>query len=265
MRLTMKNIKNIKLIIAYDGSNYSGWQRQKDKKSIQGTIENTIKLITGEKKISLDGSGRTDAGVHAIGQVANFFTKSFIPIDKWPIILNHQLPGDIRVKYAKQMNQNFHARYCAKSRIYRYYILNRCSYNEKNISVINVFARNYCFFFPRYLDVDRMRETADYLVGYHDFSALSCINQKKGESIKNKFRKIKRIRIIKENSLICFSFEADAFLYKMVRVIIGTLIDFSIHHREPKEIIQILKNKNNQQSGKVIPPCGLYLIKVKYQ
>ena len=261
----MKNSKNIKLIIAYNGTNYSGWQRQENKKTIQESIENAIKQSTGEKEVKLNGSGRTDAGVHAIGQVANFITKSSIPISKWPIILNQHLPGDIRIKYARQMDENFHARYCAKSRIYRYYIMNRCCEGEKYISARTVFVQNYCYFFHRYLDIERMRHTAEYLVGCHDFSALSCINQKRSNSIKNKVRNIKRIHILKKNSLICFSFEADAFLYKMVRIIIGTLINFSLNKREPEEIIQILKNKNNQQSGKVIPPYGLYLVKVKYE
>jgi tRNA pseudouridine38-40 synthase len=261
----MKNLKNIKLIIAYDGTNYFGWQRQKYKKNIQGTIENTIRKLTGEKEIILNGSGRTDAGVHAIGQVANFVTKSSIPIDKWPIILNHQLPRDIRIKYAKRVNIDFHARYCAKSKIYKYFVMNKLFGEGENTSAKYIFLRNYCYFFNQYLDIRKMRAVSNYLIGCHDFSALSCINQKKGEPAKNKLRKIKKISITNNKQLICFSFEADAFLYKMVRVIIGTLIDFSIHQREPEEMITILENKDSQRSGKVIPAHGLYLVKVQYK
>ncbi len=260
----MDDSKNIKIIIAYDGTNYCGWQRQKNKKTIQGIIEDTIRSLTGEKGIKLNGSGRTDSGVHAVGQVANFVTKKSIPVEKWPIALNYKLPGDIRIKHAERVNMEFHARYDAKSKIYRYYVMNR-SYGENTFSAKHVFLRNYFYFFNRQLDIEKMVKVANYLTGYHDFSALSCLNQKPNKAVKNKERKIKKISIIKRNQLICFSLEANAFLYKMVRIIIGTLIDFSINHREPEEIMQILKSRDSQKSGKVLPAHGLYLMKVKYK
>ena len=260
----MKDLKNIKIIIAYDGTNYYGWQRQKEKKTIQGFIEEAIKNLTGEKKIKLKGSGRTDAGVHAVGQVANFFTNTLLPVDRWPIALNHKLPGDIRIKHAEEVDKEFHARYDAKSKIYRYYVMNR-GYAENIFSAKQVFFRNYCYFFNRQLDIGRMKKAANYLIGHHDFSALSCFNQGRSKLVKNKERKIKRISIWKKNHFICFSLEADAFLYKMVRIIIGTLMEFSINCRESEEIMQILKNKDSQESGKVLPPQGLYLMKVKYK
>jgi len=259
----MNNLKNIKIIISYDGTNYFGWQKQNNKKTIQGTIENTIRKITGDNEIKLNGSGRTDSGVHAIGQVANFVTQNNLPIEKWPIVLNYNLPGDIRIKNAKEVNITFHARYSAKSKLYKYYVMNRY-YKENIISSKQVFLKNYCYFLNNKLDIDRMKEVAKYLIGCHDFSPLSCFNKKKGERKKNKKRTISKINIKRKQQLVCFSIEANAFLYKMVRIIIGTLIDFSINQRKPEEIIQILENKDNQNSGKVAPPQGLYLVKVNY-
>jgi len=258
--------KNIKLIIAYDGTNYSGWQKQNNKITIQGTIEDNIRDITGDQKIKLHGSGRTDAGVHAIGQVANFITSSSLPVDRWANVLNNALPKDIRIKFAKQVDSNFHARYSAKSKLYRYYIMTGNFMGENIIYTSKyAFLRNYCYFFNKKLDIDRMSESATLLIGTHDFSSLSCLNKKKKERKQNKIRKIINIKITKKNNLVRFSIEANAFLYKMVRIIIGTLIDLSVKEHDPNEIIQILENKNNFSSGQVVPPNGLYLIKVRYK
>ncbi|MDD3640689.1 MAG: tRNA pseudouridine(38-40) synthase TruA [Candidatus Caldatribacteriota bacterium] len=259
----MENTKNIKLIIAYDGTNYYGWQKQKNRKTIQGTIEKVIRNITGENRIKLNGSGRTDAGVHAIGQVANFITKSSMPVNKWTLVLNHNLPGDIRVRKAQSVSMDFHARYSAKSKIYKYFIMNRSLFDTRFSSKV-VFMRNYYYFLNKQLDIHRMIETSKYLYGYHDFSALSCLNKKKNDRRVNRLRTIKSINIKKNKQIVCFTIEADAFLYKMMRLIVGTLINFSMNKREPKEIINILEGKNNQKSGIVLPPNGLYLIKVRY-
>ncbi len=260
----MRELKNIKLVIAYDGTNYFGWQKQQNKRTIQGIIENTISRITGDLKVKVNGSGRTDAGVHALAQVGNFFTDSSIPTDKWKFILNHQLPKDIRIKYAKEVGMKFHARYSAKSKFYQYLVMNR-NYGESVFSAKHIFLRNYYYFVNKQLDIEKMRKVADYLVGYHDFTALSCFNQKENQPTKNKIRNIKRIGITKKDQFICFNFEANAFLYKMIRIIVGTLIDFSINNRKPEDILELLKNGDNQKAGEVIPPNGLYLIKVRYR
>ncbi len=259
----MEETKNIKIVIAYDGTNYYGWQRQKNKQTVQGIIEDSIKKFTGDNKIKLNGSGRTDAGVHAIGQVANFKTKHNLSLDKWPIVLNNILPDDIRIRDAIEVNMDFHARYSAISKVYSYCILYK-DYEKDNIFLKEVFLRNYFHIFSKKLDIIRMRETAEYLIGLHDFSALSCYNKKKGEKEKTRKRNISKIDIKEKENIVYFSIEANAFLYKMVRIIIGTLIDFSINKREPIEITKILNDKDNQKSGKVVPPQGLYLIKVKY-
>lgn len=262
--MKQKPLKNIKITIAYDGTNYSGWQLQKNDKTIQGMIEKAITKLTKNQNIKINGSGRTDSGVHAIGQVANFKTHSDIPLDKWPIALNQQLPGDIRIKQAKLVDDQFHARFSAKSKIYYYYINNKI--NERNFSARRIFLRNYCYFFPCLLDIERMKLAARYLIGEHDFTALSCTNNPKKDNlnISNRIRRIEKIDITKKNNMICFSIEANSFLYKMVRIIVGTLIDISIQGYNPEKIKEILSQKNNQMSGNVVPSQGLYLIKVRY-
>lgn len=259
----MEETKNIKIVLAYDGTNYYGWQKQKNKQTVQGMIEDSIKKFTGNNKIKLNGSGRTDAGVHAIGQVANFKTNHKLPINKWPIVLNNILPDDIRIRDAIEVNMDFHARYSAISKVYRYCILYR-DYEKENNFLKEVFLKNYFNIFTKKLDIARMRKTAEYLIGLHDFSALSCYNKKRGEKEKTRKRNISKIDIKKKKNIVYFSIEANTFLYKMVRIIIGTLIDFSINKREPKEIKEILNARDNQKSGKVVSPQGLYLVKVKY-
>lgn len=252
------------MTIAYDGTYYSGWQRQRDKRTIQGTIENQIRKITGETQLKIYGSGRTDAGVHALGQVANFFTESSIPIDKWSIILNQQLPWDIRILSTQKVNLSFHARYSARSKIYRYCIINRLNRLD-NLTARDAFLKNYYYYYDRKLNIKQMRKAACFLTGYHDFSALSCFNHRKGKIMENSTRNIKNISIIKKDELVTFYVEADAFLYKMVRLIIGTLLEFSSDQQKSEEILKIFSHKDSQKSGKVVPANGLYLVKVKYR
>ncbi len=259
----MNKLKNIKLTISYDGTDYAGWQRQKNKKTIQGVIEDTLRKVTGEKELKLYGAGRTDAGVHAIGQVANFKTKTNIPVDNWVIILNNLLPPDIRIKFAKEVYSTFHSRYCAKSRIYRYYVINRVR-NEEIFTAKDLFLSRYCYLCNYPLDLEKMIKTAQFLLGCHDFKTFSCSNQKEGKVDKEKYRNIKRINIIQNKQLITFIIEADAFLYKMVRMIVGTLLDFSIKKRPPEDILRILENNVARNSVKIAPPNGLFLVKVKY-
>lgn len=261
----MNQSKNIKLTIAYEGTNYAGWQRQKNKKTIQGLIEDTIRNLTREQELKLYAAGRTDAGVHALGQVANFKTRSAIPVDRWLMILNNLLPPDIKIKNIEEVDNKFNARYRASSRIYRYFIMNdpgkSASYYTRK-----AFLSKYCYFLETPLDLEIMKKVAKYLLGIHDFSAFSCLNNQKKDSLaKSRVRNIKRINIIKKEPLVIFSMEADGFLYKMARLIVGTLISFSIEKREPEKILQILENKDSQKSGSVVPPNGLYLVKVKYK
>ena len=258
----MKKLKNIKLTIAYDGTRFYGWQKQKNIRTVQGTLEKTIQKITRENEIKINGSGRTDAGVHAIGQVANFLTHNSMPVDRWKRVLNHHLPNDVTIKNAKALHQEFHARYSAKSKIYCYCIWNGVD-NKKKFNAKQLFYRNYYYFYNRTLDIKKMQKAAKILTGKHDFSALSCVNKKAKN--KSKIRILHRLEITRKDTKVFFILEANSFLYKMVRIIIGTLIDYSNYEgNDMNKIEKLLKQKDNHDAGQVIPACGLYLIKVKY-
>ena len=195
---------NIKLTIEYEGTQYYGWQKQKKFLTIQGILEEKISQITQEK-IILYGSGRTDAGVHALGQVANFNTDSSIPWEEFPLILNRLLPLDIRIKKAERVDDNFHARYSAVSKTYHYYVLN--SYLNNNY--LSIFLRNYVYCVYKNINLDEMKKASQFLQGKHDFTSFSC----SGSGIKSWERTIKSINISRKGNLFCFHIEADAFLY----------------------------------------------------
>ena len=246
---------NIKLTIEYEGTKYHGWQRQKSLLSIQGILEEKISQITQEK-ITLNGSGRTDAGVHALGQVANFKTNSSIPLLELTFILNRMLPLDIRIKKAERVDNNFHARYSAVSKIYHYYVLN----SNQNNNYISIFLRNYVYCIYENIDLGEMKKASNYLQGEHDFTSFAC----SGSRIRNWKRRIKNISIIKKGNIFCFHLEADAFLYKMVRTIVGTLLEVGKGKIDYLEMKKILEAKNRKIAGRTVPAKGLFLIKVKY-
>ncbi len=248
---TDRILRNLRLIIEYDGTNYHGWQRQKEALTIQGEIEDTIHSISGER-VKLVSSGRTDTGVHALGQVANFHTKSSLDAISWQRALNSRLPHDISIKKADFVPLEFHSRYSAKSKVYRYVILDQ--------SLPSVFYRNYAWHIYYPLNIKKMRRGMEYLKGTHDFSsfqASSCTS-------KNPVRTIKYIEIEKRMNFITIIIEADGFLHHMVRNIIGTLIEVGRGKIEPKDIKRILELKDRKKAGPTAPPQGLYLVEVKY-
>ena len=246
---------NIKLIIEYEGTKYYGWQRQKGLLTIQGILEEKISQITQEK-ISLNGSGRTDAGVHALGQVANFKTNSSIPLPELPFILNRMLPLDIRIKKAEKVDNNFHARYSAVSKIYHYYVLN----SNQNNNYLPIFLRNYVYCVYKNLNLEEMKKAGKFLQGEHDFTSFAC----SGSRISNWERTIKDINTTRKGDIFCFHLEADAFLYKMARTIVGTLLEVGKGNISYLEIKKILEAKNRKMAGKTVPAKGLFLMKVKY-
>lgn len=246
---------NIKLTLEYEGTKYYGWQRQKSHLSIQGILEEKISLITQEK-IVLYGSGRTDAGVHALGQVANFKTNSSIPLAQFPLILNRLLPLDIRIKKAERVDDNFHARYSAVSKIYHYYVLN----SNLNDNYLSIFLRNYVYCVYKKINLEEMKKAGNFLEGKHDFASFAC----SGSTIRSRERTIKSIHISRKGNLFCFHIEADAFLYKMVRTIVGTLLEVGMGNINYLEIKMILAAKNRKIAGKTVPAKGLFLMKVKY-
>lgn len=242
---------NVKILVEYEGTAYSGWQRQKNALSIQEVLETVISSVTGER-IYMVGSGRTDAGVHALGQVANFKTETRIPPEKLPYAINSKLPKDIVIKHAEIVPENFHARFAAKAKIYTYTI-----YNAKFPSPL---LRRYSCFFSRPLDVKAMERAAQILTGTHDFASFMA----SGSRVNSTVRRIDRLEVFQSGNLIKFELEANGFLYNMVRIIAGTLLDVGINKIKADEMVSILKSKDRSRAGKTLPPQGLCLEKVIY-
>ena len=244
-------MRNIKLTIEYDGKGFNGWQKQPTKLNIQGEIERAIEQVTGEQ-VELTASGRTDAGVHAIGQVANFKTNSNIPIEKIPIALNTKLKETIRIKDAKEVEERFHARYNCKQKTYRY-IIN----NGKNASAL---YRNLEYFVPEKLDVDKMKEAIKFFEGEHDFKGFKA----SGTSSKSSVRTIYKTKIKTDKEKIIIELTGNGFLYNMVRIIAGTLLEVGLGKIDPEDITKIIESKDRKRAGKTLPPYGLCLVKVEY-
>ncbi len=244
-------MRNIKLTIEYDGKDFNGWQKQPKKLNIQGEIERAIEEITGEKT-ELIGSGRTDAGVHSLGQIANFKTNSNIPIEKIPIALNTKLKRSIRIIEAEEVDERFHSRYNCKKKTYRY-IIN----NSKNGTAI---YRNLEYNFPEELDAQKMNEAAKKFIGEHDFKGFKA----SGTSSKSLIRTIYEATVVRKEDRIIIELTGNGFLYNMVRIIAGTLIDVGIGKINPEEIENIINSGDRKRAGKTLPPNGLYLVKVEY-
>ena len=244
-------MRNIKLTIEYDGKDFNGWQKQPNKLNIQGEIEKAIYNITKEE-VDLIGSGRTDAGVHALGQIANFKTNSNISIEKLPLAINSQLKNSIIIKKAEVVDERFHSRYNAKQKTYRY-IIN----NSKSGTAI---YRNLEYCFPIELDVEKMKEATKYFEGEHDFKAFKS----SGTSGKNSVRTIYKAIVKKEGERIIIELTGNGFLYNMVRIISGTLLEVGMGKIAPDEIKNIIDSKDRQKAGKTLPAHGLYLVEVLY-
>lgn len=246
-------MKNIKLVIEYDGKEFNGWQKQPNKLNIQGTIEQAIKQITGED-VELNASGRTDAGVHSLGQVANFKTEYELPIEKWPLALNANLKKSIVIKSAEEVEERFHSRLSCKKKTYRY-VINNSKYGT-------AIYRNLETHIPQKLNVEKMKEAVKYFEGEHDFKAFKA----SGTSAKSSVRTIYKAEV-KEmpDERIYIELTGNGFLYNMVRIISGTLVDVGLGKIAPEEIKNILKGGEREQAGKTLPPQGLYLLKVEYK
>ena len=246
-------VRNIKLVIEYDGKEFNGWQKQPTKLNIQGEIERAIKQITGED-VDLTASGRTDAGVHAFGQVANFKTNSNIPIEKIPIALNSNLKKAIVIKSAEEVEERFHSRVNCKRKTYRY-IINNSKYGT-------AIYRNLETHIPMKLDIQKMQEAVKYFEGEHDFKAFKA----SGTSSKSSVRTIYKAEVIDAgNERIYIELTGNGFLYNMVRIISGTLVEVGLGKIKPNEIKMIIESKKRENAGKTLPPQGLYLVNVEYE
>ncbi|MDO8524924.1 MAG: tRNA pseudouridine(38-40) synthase TruA, partial [Candidatus Omnitrophota bacterium] len=237
-------MRNIRLTIRYDGTRYCGWQSQKNGRAIQDVIQDAIRRITGER-VNVVGSGRTDAGVHAEAQVASFRAETKIPLKKLRMALNSRLPEDIAVTNIEKAGIKFNAQKSAKSKLYRYTIMN----NDYMDPLARHFAAK-CFF---KLDIGRMRKAARLLKGRHDFKSFRATDGKE----KNSIRVVRNINIEKSGDLVYIYIEADGFLYNMARNIAGTLVEVGRGKFAASYVKEILSKRNIRFSGPTMPAKGL--------
>lgn len=257
--------RNIKLTIEYDGTDFNGWQIQNHrrnssnsrKRTVQGEIEKALKKIF-KKPVKLYGSGRTDSGVHALGQVGNFKTTSKMPTDEIIRALNANLPEDIAILNAEDVASDFHAQYSAKSKTYRYTVLNRAGRCAQQ--------RDFCLYFPYKLNLTAMREESKCLIGRKDFRSFTASDpaRRKAGKDNNTTRTVKKIAIRKKGDAVTFDIQANGFLYKMVRNIVGTLLDIGTGRLPKGSIKKILAAKNRDSAGNTAKSKGLALLEVCY-
>ncbi|MEQ8160724.1 MAG: tRNA pseudouridine(38-40) synthase TruA [Smithellaceae bacterium] len=245
-------MRNFKMVIEYDGTAYCGWQRQKNGVSIQQVLEEKIRLITREE-VTVIGSGRTDAGVHALNQVAGFRSSTRLPAEILCRGINGLLPPDIVVKNLEEVPVEFHPQYSARGKIYVYKICNR--------RLRPALGRKYCWFIPHPLDLTAIKQAAAYLIGRYDFSCFCAT----GSSVKDRTRTVKSVSIIRgDDGLLEITIEAQGFLRYMVRNIVGTLVEIGRGKRKPSEMKEIIDSRDRNIAGITAPACGLYLKEVKY-
>ncbi|HKM04791.1 MAG TPA: tRNA pseudouridine(38-40) synthase TruA [Lachnospiraceae bacterium] len=245
-------MKNYKIILQYDGTRYQGWQKQDSTdNTLQGKLESLLKKMVGEN-VEVNGSGRTDSGVHAKGQVANFQVET----DKMPHeimeYMNLYLPEDIAVISIKEVPERFHSRLNAKGKTYEYKVINS--------KIPHVFERKYAYVVEEKLDIEKMQKAANLLCGNHDFKAFT--NNKRTK--KSTERTIESIKIEKSKDEIIFSFSGTGFLYHMIRIIMGTLLEVGNGIRKPEDMTSILKSGKRENAGALVPALGLCLMEVRY-
>ena len=246
-------MKNYKFVIQYEGTRYQGWQRQiTTQQTIQGKLEAVLSRMT-DRKVELAGSGRTDSGVHALGQVASAHLETSLSTDEIMSYVNQYLPEDIAVIAVEEVDDRFHARLKAKEKTYLYRVL--CS------DVPHIFDRRYVYVHPARLDLNAMRRAAELLIGTHDFKGFSSKKKMKKSSV----RTIYEIRIDQVGDEVRFRYRGDGFLYHMVRIMTGTLLEIGRGERRPETISEILKSGDREKAGELVPGKGLTLVEVMYE
>jgi tRNA pseudouridine38-40 synthase len=245
-------LKNFKITIEYDGTDYHGWQRQADDRTIQGEIEKALMTMTGNKVI-LTGSGRTDAGVHAFGQAANFHCRTALDPDVFQKALNSLLPKDIVITGCTQVSVKFHARYDVKSKSYHYRILNR--------DLPAAIFRQYAWYIRKRLNLDAMASSLRYIIGTHDFKAFEGTGSPRANTI----RSVMHADLEKmDDGYLIFKIQGNGFLRFMVRNIVGTLVDVGLGKITPNDFNNILLSKDRNLAGVTAPAHGLFLMQVTY-
>lgn len=246
-------VRNLLITIEYDGSEYHGWQIQPNIKTVQGTMEKELSKLF-RVPVELNGTSRTDAGVHAFGQRASFFGEFGIPTERILFAANNALPGSIRISKVSEVPLEFHARFDAKAKTYRYIIHN--THNR------NVFDRNYCWYVGPILDTSAMQKAAAHFVGTHDFKSCQAAG---GPEKHSTVRTVMDLQVKQQEEKIIIEITGDGFLYNMVRIIVGTLVNVGLGRINPDQIQGILQSKDRARAGPTAPPQGLYLVQVYYE
>ena len=244
-------MKRVRLVVAYDGTNYHGWQIQNNGNTIEAELNQCLSELTGEQ-IEVIGASRTDAGVHAMGNVAVFDTNSQIPAEKFSYAMNRSLPEDIRIQKSEEVPAGWHPRYCESRKTYEY----RINRGEFPMPV----NRLYSYFTYRKLDVDRMRQASRYLVGEHDFKSF-C---QTGAQVSSTIRTIYSLEVIEQGNDLVIRVCGNGFLYNMVRIIAGTLMEVGEGKRTPESMKSIIEAADRTSAGPTAPACGLMLVKYEF-
>lgn len=245
-------MKRVLLRVAYDGTNYCGWQKQNNGVAVEAVLNKHLSELLGNE-ISVIGASRTDAGVHAMGNVAVFDTDSRIPGEKFAYALNQRLPDDIAIQESKEVAPDFHPRYCKCNKTYEYRVLNR--------KFPLPTERLYSYFLYYNIDVEKMQEAARHLVGTHDFASFCSANAQ----VKDTVRTVNFINVRKENDIITIQVNGNGFLYNMVRIISGTLLQVGMGRMSVMDVKNILDARDRTKSGPTAPAVGLTLVEINYE
>lgn len=245
-------MKRVKLVVAYDGTNYHGWQVQDNGITIEEVLNRTISELVQED-IKVIGASRTDAGVHACGNVAVFDTESRIPGDKFSFALNQRLPEDIRIQESCEVDADFHPRYADTVKTYEYNILNR----RFEMPSKRLYAA-FCYY-P--MDIEQMNQAAAYLVGEHDFKSFCSA----GAQVQTTVRTIYAVNVTKEDDMVHIRITGNGFLYNMVRIIAGTLMQVGTGLMEPERVKEILEARDRSKAGPTAVAKGLTLVEIRYE
>ncbi|WP_257351203.1 tRNA pseudouridine(38-40) synthase TruA [Pseudalkalibacillus decolorationis] len=245
-------MKRMRGIISYDGTGFSGYQVQPNQRTVQGELERVLQRIHKGEEVTTTASGRTDAGVHAVGQVFHFDTSLTIATSAWPRALNAQLPGDVRIQSIEEVNPDFHSRFDVVEKEYRYRIL----INKR----ADVFRRNYVYHIPYELDIESMRAATGYFIGTYDFTSF-CSRKAK---VKDYIRTIYKLDLVEIEDELVVIVTGSGFLYNMVRIIVGTILAVGSGRIAVSDIPEIIEAKNRDIAGKTAHAQGLYLWRVSY-
>lgn len=245
-------MKRIMLKVAYDGTNYCGWQIQKNGITIEQVLNEKLSELLQEEIVVI-GASRTDSGVHALGNVAAFDTNTKIPADKICFAINQYLPCDITVQGSQEVSLDFHPRYCASDKTYEYRILNR------KFDIPSYRFYSHFIYYP--LDLEQMQKALPYFIGEHDFASFAS----SGGQAKTTVRTINSLELFKEGDMIIIRINGNGFLYNMVRIIAGTLIQIGHHVYPPEQVSKILEARDRSAAGPKAPARGLTLVEIKYK